>query len=61
MAEKVQTKKLVTDKYKFGFAMPENFVFRTRKGIDEKVVREISWQKSEPDWMTNLRLKGYKY
>ncbi|MFA6391554.1 MAG: Fe-S cluster assembly protein SufB [Patescibacteria group bacterium] len=61
MKKKVQTKKIVSDKYKFGFAMPENFVFRTRKGLDEEVVKEISWHKKEPAWMTALRLKGYEY
>lgn len=61
MSPKIQTKKLVSDKYKFGFAMPENFVFRTRKGLDEDVVKEISWHKNEPEWMTKLRIKGYKY
>ncbi|MFA6525214.1 MAG: Fe-S cluster assembly protein SufB [Patescibacteria group bacterium] len=61
MPKKVQTKKIVSDKYKFGFAMPENFVFRTRKGLDAEVVKEISWHKKEPAWMTALRLKGYEY
>jgi len=61
MSAKVQTKKLVSDKYKFGFAMPEKFVFKSRKGLDESIVKEISWHKKEPEWMTKLRLKGYKY
>jgi Fe-S cluster assembly protein SufB len=61
MRKKTQTKKIVSDKYKFGFAMPENFVFRTRKGLDAEVVKEISWHKGEPAWMTTLRLKGYEY
>lgn len=61
MQKDKKTEKLVTDKYKFGFSMPDSFVFRTRKGIDEKVVKEISWHKNEPGWMTKIRLKGYKY
>ncbi|MFA6272210.1 MAG: Fe-S cluster assembly protein SufB [Patescibacteria group bacterium] len=61
MQKKASTKKIVSEKYKFGFAMPENFVFRTRKGLDAEVVKEISWHKKEPAWMTNLRLKGYEY
>ena len=46
--------------YKYGFAMPENFVFRTRKGIDEDIVKEISWHKGEPEWMTEFRVKSYR-
>ena len=32
-----------------------------KKGINEKIVREISWHKSEPDWMLNFRLEALKY
>ena len=42
------------DDYRYGFAMPENYVFKSRKGLDEEVVREISYMKSEPEWMTQL-------
>src|SRR5574341_59893 len=43
---------------KYGFAVPEHYVFKARKGLDEEIVREISWMKSEPDWMRDLRLKA---
>lgn len=46
--------------YKYGFSMPEKAVFKTRKGLDESVVREISKVKGEPQWMTDFRLKSYK-
>lgn len=39
---------------------PERWVSRTRKGISEKVVEEISWLKNEPDWMRKKRLASYK-
>ena len=39
----------VGDGYRYGFAMPENYVFKSRKGLDESVVREISFIKGEPD------------
>ncbi len=32
--------------------------FRTDKGLSEEVVREISRQKNEPEWMTEFRLKS---
>lgn len=47
------------DEYKYGFSVPENYVFKSRKGLDEKVIQEISWMKSEPEWMTKFRLHAY--
>jgi Fe-S cluster assembly protein SufB len=46
--------------YKYGFSMPEKPVFKTRKGVDEAVVREISKVKGEPEWMTEFRVKAFK-
>lgn len=48
------------DNYKYGFSVPENYVFKARKGLDEDVVREISWIKGEPEWMTRFRLQSYQ-
>jgi Fe-S cluster assembly protein SufB len=49
-----------SDEYRYGFAMPENYTFKSRKGLDENVVREISALKSEPAWMTNFRVRALK-
>jgi Fe-S cluster assembly protein SufB len=49
-----------TEGYRYGFAMPENYVFKSRKGLDESVVREISYIKGEPDWMTRFRVRALK-
>lgn len=46
------------DDYKFGFADPEKYVFKARQGLDAEIVREISWMKKEPQWMTDFRLKS---
>lgn len=46
--------------YRYGFSMPEKYIFRTKKGLDEQVVRAISWQKNEPMWMTDFRLRSYQ-
>jgi Fe-S cluster assembly protein SufB len=43
---------------KYGFAVPENYVFKARKGLDADIVQEISWMKGEPDWMREFRLKA---
>ena len=47
--------------YQFGFSDPESFVFKSRKGLDEDVVRQISAKKDEPDWMLAFRLKALKH
>ncbi len=44
------------DQYKWGFRMPENYVFKSRKGLSREVVEEISYLKGEPDWMRAFRL-----
>ncbi len=41
---------------KYGFSKPENYAFKSRKGLDEEIVKEISWMKGEPEWMTRFRL-----
>jgi Fe-S cluster assembly protein SufB len=46
--------------YQYGFHDPELPVFKTRVGLDEDVVREISAHKSEPQWMLDFRLKALK-
>jgi Fe-S cluster assembly protein SufB len=49
------------NEYQFGFSDPETFVFRSRKGLDEEVVRQISAFKGEPVWMLAFRLKALKH
>jgi Fe-S cluster assembly protein SufB len=46
--------------YKFGFAFPDKSVFKTKKGLDEAVVRAISERKEEPEWMMKFRLRALK-
>ncbi|MBG0783880.1 MAG: Fe-S cluster assembly protein SufB [Anaerolineaceae bacterium] len=47
--------------YQYGFSDPETFVFKSRKGLDEEVVRQISAMKEEPEWMLAFRLKALKH
>lgn len=35
-----------------------NYVFKTKKGLNKKIVEQISQQKDEPGWMTEFRLKA---
>jgi Fe-S cluster assembly protein SufB len=48
-------------KYKYGFQDPDVTVFKTRKGLDDDVVRQISAMKGEPEWMLEFRLKGLEH
>lgn len=45
--------------YKYGFHKPENYVFKSKKGIDVGVVKDISKHKGEPDWMKEFRLRAF--
>ena len=47
-------------KYKLGWHDTESYVFTPKKGLNEEIVREISWRKSEPEWMTKFRLNALK-
>ncbi len=45
--------------YQFGFHDPtDNYAFKSRKGLDAEMVRQISDMKSEPGWMTDFRLRS---
>ncbi|MDE0518697.1 MAG: Fe-S cluster assembly protein SufB, partial [Bdellovibrionales bacterium] len=51
---------LSKQKYKYGFVTKvsgEKFA----KGLDEEVIRRLSFRKAEPDWMLDLRLKAYRH
>jgi Fe-S cluster assembly protein SufB len=53
----------VNDDYEklYGFHMPEQFVFKARPGLNEDIVKEISWMKHEPAWMLESRLRSLKH
>ncbi len=46
--------------YAFGWADSDVAGASARRGINEDVVRDISTKKNEPEWMLNMRLKGYR-
>jgi Fe-S cluster assembly protein SufB len=56
-----QVAALGLDEYKYGFRDVEDYVFKSRKGLDEEIVRQISEHKGEPAWMLQLRLKALKH
>jgi Fe-S cluster assembly protein SufB len=52
------TQSPIDDTYKYGFHKPENYVYKSEKGLSEEVVTRISGYKSEPQWMKALRLRS---
>ena len=46
--------------YKYGFHDKDVSVFRSKRGLTEDIVREISKIKEEPEWMLKSRLKALK-
>ena len=55
----MKTPSPIGDTYKYGFHKPENYIFKSEKGLDEAVVKSISAHKSEPDWMLQRRLMAH--
>ncbi len=46
--------------YQYGFHDPtDSYVFKSRKGLDEEMVRQISSMKNEPAWMTDFRIEAF--
>ena len=45
-------------KEKYGFFVPEEYVFKAKRGLNPDIVKEISWMKQEPEWMTKFRLRS---
>ncbi len=62
MATEINTSKtqdVGAGEYQYGFHDPEDaYVFKSRKGLDADIVRQISAMKSEPDWMRDFRLES---
>lgn len=48
------------DDYKFGFVTDDKPKFKSKKGLSEELVRDISAQKNEPAWMLAKRLEALK-
>ena len=44
--------------YQYGFSDPEQYSFKSRRGLDRDVVEQISKHKQEPDWMLQFRLRA---
>ncbi|MDE2572322.1 MAG: Fe-S cluster assembly protein SufB [bacterium] len=47
------------EEYRHGFHDPENYVFKSAKGLTREIVERISAMKNEPAWMLQFRLRAY--
>jgi Fe-S cluster assembly protein SufB len=61
MPENQVIAELGLDQYKYGFRDEVEYTYKSRKGLDEEIVREISERKGEPAWMLKYRLKALKH
>ncbi len=53
-------KTFLNEEYKYGFKDEDVSVFKTNKGLNEDIIKEISHIKNEPAWMLEFRLKAYE-
>ena len=44
--------------YQYGFRDEEDYVFKSERGLNKKIVEDISKMKGEPQWMLDFRLKS---
>ena len=44
--------------YQYGFRDEEDYVFKSERGLNKKIVEDISTMKNEPEWMRDFRLKA---
>ena len=49
------------EQYQYGFKDPEKYFFKSHKGLNPEIVREISSHKNEPVWMLDFRLKALEH
>ena len=48
-------------KYKYGFNDDVKIIYKTKKGLSPKIIRQISKVKREPEWMLEFRLQALEY
>src|SRR5262247_4901227 len=51
----------IRSEYGYGWAGPENYFFKSSRGLSHELIDVISNHKSEPDWMRQFRHKSLDY
>src|SRR5918912_51171 len=49
------------DEVKYGFHVPEDYFFKSGRGLSHELIDAISSHKDEPDWMRKFRHKSLEY
>ena len=47
-------------KYQLGWSDEEDYVYKPQRGLNEDIIREMSFLKKEPEWMLKFRLRSYE-
>ena len=47
-------------KYQLGWSDEEDYVYKPQRGLNEDIIREMSFLKKEPEWMLEFRLRSYE-
>ncbi len=58
MATDVRSTDPIGEINKYDFHTAENYIFKSRKGLDHEIIDQISDMKNEPDWMRQFRHKS---
>ncbi|MFW5852948.1 MAG: Fe-S cluster assembly protein SufB, partial [Nanoarchaeota archaeon] len=56
----IDVEDFVVDRSVYDVADEEKFLYRSPEGLTEELIRGISEQKGEPEWMLQKRLESYK-
>ena len=51
----------IGSEYKYGFHVPEDYFFKSGRGLSAELVQAISAHKDEPEWLRKFRLKSLDY
>src|SRR3989344_5261384 len=54
------TPELIIDRSRYDDANKDNSIYKAPEGLSEELVKEISKQKKEPEWMLKKRLMAYE-
>ncbi|NLG08521.1 MAG: Fe-S cluster assembly protein SufB [Deinococcales bacterium] len=44
----------------YDFRLPEDYFFKSEKGLSKRVIEQISYYKGEPQWMLDFRLRAFE-
>ncbi len=61
MSSETEIVKGIREEYAYGFHVPEDYFFKSGRGLNREIVAAISEHKNEPEWMRTFRLKAYDY